>query len=529
MGKPLRTLIVEDNEQDALLLLRELKRGGFDVTFERVDTPEAMSDALEQQRWDIVLSDYSMPRFSGPMALALLKELQLDLPFIIISGTVSEDIAVDALHAGAHDFMAKGKLGRLIPAIERELRDVALRGERSRMQQQLLISERMASVGTLAAGVAHEINNPLAALMANLDFAAQDVAKLARDLHSHRSATDETGTCDGSADWVAIRLRDIEEPLRDARESADRIRLIVRDLKIFSRSDEEKTGAVDVQRVIESSLRMAWNEIRHRSRLVKDFSEVPLVEGNEGRLGQVFLNIIVNAAQAMTEGRADTNEIRIVTKQDEHGQVVVEVRDTGVGIPESVISRIFDPFFTTKPIGDGTGLGLAICHRIVTALGGQLQVESQVGKGTVLRVTLPVANDDDAEVSRPPAVLVLGRRSRILVVDDEPMMGKAIQRMLSAEHEVLAVTSARDALGRVSDGERFDIILCDLMMPEVTGMDLHAELLRDAPEQAERVVFMTGGAFTSGAREFLEHVRNPRIEKPFDRGILSALVREMLR
>jgi signal transduction histidine kinase len=529
MGRPVRTLMVEDVEQDALLAVRELTRGGFDVTFERVETPETMSAALAKQSWDLVISDYSMPRFSAPLALALVKERKLDLPFIIVSGTVGEDTAVEAIHAGANDFLIKGRLARLVSAVERELRDVVLRAERLKMQEQLLISDRMASVGILAAGVAHEINNPLAALMANLDFAAQDVAKLAEDVRAQGSEGDGKATDDGLAAWIATRLREIEEPLQDARESADRVRDIVRDVKIFSRSDEYKTGAVDVRRVIESSLRMAWNEIRHRAHLVKEYGDVPPVQGNEGRLGQVFLNLIVNAAQAMPEGRADKNEIRVVTKQDDRGRVVVEVRDTGSGIPESVISRIFDPFFTTKPIGVGTGLGLAICHRIVTALGGQLTVESQVGKGSVFRIILPVAQRDPVAVPPRPTAVMPGRRGRILVVDDEAALGTAVRRMLSAEHEVLAVTSARDAIGRVSKGERFDVILCDVMMPEVTGMDLHAELLRLAPEQAENVVFMTGGAFTSRAREFLDQVRNPRVEKPFDVGSLKALVHGMLR
>jgi len=526
MNRPLRALIVEDVERDAVLVARELARGGFDVSFERVDTPEMMSAALAKQPWDIIISDYSMPSFSGPAALALVKERKLDLPFIIVSGTVGEETAVESIRAGAHDFMAKGKFARLIPAVERELRDAVLRAERTKMQEQLLISDRMASVGTLAAGVAHEINNPLAVLMANLTFAAEDIAELRQDVRSK-----ENGVAGEEAtnDRLATRLREIEEPLRDAREAADRIRLIVRDLKIFSRGDEEKRGAVDIRRVLESSLRMAWNEIRHRAQLVKDYGNVPPVEGNEGRLGQVFLNLIVNAAQAMPEGRADQSEIRITTKQDDVGRVVVEVRDTGSGIPESVLSKIFDPFFTTKPIGVGTGLGLAICHRIVTAIGGQIVVESQVGKGTVIRTILPVALEDASEVTPPPVALVSGRRGRILVVDDEPMLGIAVRRMLSGEHEVLAVTSAQDAIGRLSQGERFDVILCDLMMPEVTGMDLHAELLRIAPEQAEKVVFMTGGAFTSRAREFLDQVRNPRVEKPFDVGNLRALVHSLLR
>jgi signal transduction histidine kinase len=518
MGKPLKALIVEDVEQDALLVALELRRGGFDLSFERVDTPEAMSEALTRQSWDVVISDYSMPRFSAPLALALVKERNLDLPFIIVSGTVGEDIAVEAMHGGAQDFMAKGKLARLNPAVERELRDVTLRAERAKMQKQLLISDRMASVGTLATGVAHEINNPLAALMTNLSVAAEDVVQLAR------KASDA-----GSAQWMIDRLRTIEEPLRDAFESADRVRNIVRDLKVFSRSEEEKRGAVDVHEVMDSSLRMAWNEVRHRARLVKVYGEVPLVEGNEGRLGQVFLNLVVNAAQAMPDGQADANEIRIVTKQDDRGQVVVEVHDTGAGIPEAFVSRIFDPFFTTKAIGEGTGLGLAICHRIITSLGGELSVESKVGKGSVFRTFLPPAKSDAVAAPPAPSAIASGRRGRILVVDDEPLLRIALQRMFSHEHEVLAVASGLHGIERVSGGEHFDVILCDLMMPEVTGMDLHAELMRIAPDQADRMIFMTGGAFTSRARDFLDKVRNPRVEKPFEVSIVRGLVHAMLR
>jgi CheY-like chemotaxis protein len=364
-------------------------------------------------------------------------------------------------------------------------------------------------------------------LMANLSFAEEDVAKLAHNALAR--AGNGSGGDGALLDWVASQLREIAEPLREAREAADRVRLIVRDLKMFSRSDEESMGAADVRRVIESSLRMAWNEIRHRARLVKDYGDVPAVAGNEARLGQVFLNLIINAAQAVPEGRADQNEIRLVTKQDSRGRVIVEVRDTGAGIPEAVRSRLFEPFFTTKPIGVGTGLGLAICHRIVTSMGGEIEVESEIGKGTVFRLILPAATADSAEAPVPAPVVAAGRRARILVIDDELALASSVRRMLSSEHEVLAITSARDAIERIASGERFDVILCDLMMPEVTGMDLHAELSRLAPDQAEQVIFMTGGAFTSRARTFLDQVGNPRIEKPFDVHSIRALVRGMLR
>ena len=293
MGKPLRALVVEDFEQDTALVVRELKRGGYDLTYERVETPEAMTAALDRQAWDIVLSDYSLPRFSAPLALKLVKARGLDLPFIIISGTVNEEIAVQAIHAGAHDFMAKGRLARLIPAIERELRDVALRAEQKKLQDQLLISDRMASMGTLAAGVAHEINNPLACVMANLDLATRALTARGEEL------------------GITGELSEIREELRDARDAVERIRNIVRDLKVFSRSPDDEAGPVDIQRVMESTLRMAWNELRYRARLVKDYRPTPPVQANEPRLGQVFLNLIVNATQAMADGRAEANELRI--------------------------------------------------------------------------------------------------------------------------------------------------------------------------------------------------------------------------
>jgi signal transduction histidine kinase len=527
MGKPLSVLIVEDDERDAELVLRELKNGDFDVTYERVQTRDTMMEALTNRVWNIVISDYSMPQFSALAALAVVKELKIDVPFIIVSGTVGEDIAVEALHAGAQDFMAKGRLARLIPAIDRELRDVAVRIERAKMQEHLLISDRMASVGILAAGVAHEINNPLAALMANLHFVAQDVAKLARDIHARDRATDEP-VRDGNA-WIASRLSEVDEPLQDAHDAAVRVRNIVKDLKVFSRADEEQTGPVDIRRVLESSLRMAWNEIRHRARLIKEYGNVPAVEGNEGRLGQVFLNLIVNAAQAIAEGSADQNEIRIVTSQDDRGRVVVEIRDTGSGISEDLLSGIFEPFVTTKAVGVGTGLGLAICHRIVSGIGGHITVESVVGKGTTFRtVLLPSA--DNAHDAAPVAESgPSARRAQILVVDDELTLATAVRRMLSAEHDVQVATSAREAIRKLSQGERFDMILSDLMMPQMSGMDLHAELVRMAPDQAERMVFMTGGAFTSRSRAFLDQVPNPRIEKPFDVGVLRALLNGLLR
>ncbi|HLU68440.1 MAG TPA: response regulator [Kofleriaceae bacterium] len=378
-------------------------------------------------------------------------------------------------------------------------------------QTQLMVSDRMASVGMLAAGVAHEINNPLAAVMANLDLAARDLADL-----DDRLA--------GAAD-----LGELREEIGDARQAAQRVRQIVRDLRIFSRAEEDLRSAVDVERVLESTLRMAWNEIRHRARLVKEYQRIPPVDGNESRLGQVFLNLVINAAQAIPEGHADRNEIRIRTARLGDRRVQVEIADTGSGMPPEVLARLFTPFFTTKPPGVGTGLGLTICQRLIAAIGGQITVSSAVGRGTVFRVILPrAAEDRPQQPSQTFAPARARRRARVLVIDDEAMIGLAVSRALGAEHEVTSLTSASEAASRIAAGERYDLILCDLMMPVMTGMDLHGALLASAPDQARRMVFLTGGAFTPAARAFLDRVPNARLEKPFDVQNLRALVNDRL-
>ena len=397
------------------------------------------------------------------------------------------------------------------------VRDVT---QQKKLHAQLMVSDRMASVGTLAAGVAHEINNPLAAVIANLDYIADSLGRTIGG-----AAAAESEARDDA--WL---LEEVKGPLDDAREAAQRVRFIVRDLKIFSRSPvDEPRGPVNVKAIMDSSLRMAWNEIRHRAQLVKNYGPTPGVLANEARLGQVFLNLIVNAAQALPEGRAEHNEIRVSTRLDGE-RVVIEVRDTGPGIPPEIIGRIFDAFFTTKAVGVGTGLGLAICHRIVTDLGGELTVESEMGKGTTFRVALPVAREEEnkaaASVEQP---LVAGRRGRILVVDDEELVLRGVKRMLSKEHDVTALAGATEALALCVSGERFDLILCDLMMPDMTGMDLHRELLRVAPEQADKMIFVTGGAFTEKALHFLSTTSKEHIEKPFHPANLRAIVQRYLR
>jgi CheY-like chemotaxis protein len=350
-------------------------------------------------------------------------------------------------------------------------------------------------------------------VIANLDMAVQDVNEM------------QTRGLDLPPDLI--------DELTDARDASERVRLIVRDLKIFSLTEVDKRGPVDVEHVLDSTLRMAWNEIRHRARVVKNYGQVPNVEANESRLGQVFLNLIVNAVHAIPEGKYEQNEVRVGTSVDPQGRVVVTIRDTGAGIPPEVRPRLFTPFFTTKPVGVGTGLGLAISHKIITSLDGTITFDSEIGKGTEFRITLPAAADDTRRQSSPRISMARIRqnlrRGRVLVIDDEDALTHTVQRYLMQTHDVVALTSSRDALDLLEAGERFDVVLCDLMMPQITGMDVHAAIARMDPVQAARVVFLSGGAFTATARAFLETSTNPRLEKPFDLRVLGDLVDDLVR
>jgi PAS domain S-box-containing protein len=379
-----------------------------------------------------------------------------------------------------------------------------------KLERQLVFADRMACVGTLAAGVAHEINNPLAYVTTNINLIVEDLRVLA-------------------AESPPGRVDELLEMATEALAGAERIRKIVRGLKTFSRAEEERRAVLNVVALLEISINMAWTEIRHRARLVKDFGKVPPVEADEARLGQVFINLLVNAAQAIPDGDCSANEIRVTTSTAEDGRAMIAISDTGVGIPRELLERIFDPFFTTKPRGIGTGLGLSISHEIVTSLGGELRVDSVEGEGTTFTLLLPRAADTDLAPEQPAreAARAVACAS-VLVVDDEPAIGVVLRRVLR-DHEVVAVTTGREALALLASGRRFDVIFSDVMMPEMSGMELHAELARRDPALAARVVFVSGGAFTPAANAFLDGVANPRIEKPFDPTAVRELVQRLLR
>lgn len=391
-------------------------------------------------------------------------------------------------------------------------------GEHRALTARMMEVDRMSSAGLLAAALGHEIKNPLAFVSANVDIALRDAAE----------ALSLADTGKPALQPLLAALREIRGALQDARQGARRIEAVVEDLRAFSRPEQRHDAPVDIERVLDAAVNMTHNEIRHRARLSKKYQPVPPVHGNEAKLGQVFLNVLTNAADAIAVGDAAKNEIEITLSSGDD-TVVVEVRDTGCGIAPADLSRVFDAFYTTKPVGQGTGLGLAICRNLLEAMGGSITVRSELGVGSTVRICLPRAAETECPVSQLSTISPLKPLDdalRVLVVDDEPLIGRAVARCLGKRNFVRWVSSGREALEALR-AERFDVIFLDVMMPDMTGIAVYEQVAERAPELLGRIVFVTGGAFTAAARQFLERVPNRQVGKPFEARQLRAVAQEV--
>jgi PAS domain S-box-containing protein len=373
--------------------------------------------------------------------------------------------------------------------------------ERKRVEAELAASERWTSLGRLASAVGHELNNPLTYVLGALELVRRDLAALAAD---------------GVDISVALARVTV------AREGAERVRDIVRDLKALSSPAEEVVVAVDLHRALDVAIATARHEIDHRARLVRDYGDIPPVLGNEGRLIQVFVNVLVNAAHAMPDGEAASNEIRLATRVV-GSQVEVEVTDTGCGLPAGDEARLFEPNYTTKT--GGTGIGLSIAHRIVTSFGGTISAESRSPRGARLRVSLRASTQPVATPHTAPFV-PSNRHARVLFADDEPLI-RNLARELLEPYDVVTAASGRAAI-RLLESEHFDAVVCDLQMPDLGGVDVYEWILAQRPDLAGRIVFTTGGVFTERARRFIADSAHRVLEKPLDlermRRVVDALL-----
>lgn len=380
--------------------------------------------------------------------------------------------------------------------------------DRKRMETQLMLADRLASLGTMAAGVGHEINNPLTWIMGNITLALEVLQEMGPQAQRQP-------------------LVEVLGALEEASLGTSRVSAIVHDLQLFSRVDDTPGATADPNQVVQSTSRMLRNELKHRTEFELELGPVPKVVGDAPRIGQILTNLLVNALHALPERPLRQNLIRVSTRLQD-GHVVIAVRDNGVGVPPELRSRIFDPFFTTKDVGTGTGLGLSICHSLVTRLGGRIELESEVDRGSTFSVFLRPASTTEATATPEGGSDGSGSRKRILCIDDEPSVGRLIARFLRNAHDVVVETDGEQAIGRLESGERYDAIICDIMMPSMSGIDFFDRLKRIDPQLAERCGFITGGVFTERARSFAEALPTTRlVRKPFQPKTIKALVENL--
>jgi signal transduction histidine kinase len=446
---------------------------------------------------DLILLDLMMPGMNGwQFRVAQRARPALSqVPVIAVSADASAYAAaidVDAYLQKPIDF------DRLLVVIAQ----VLATSEREQLTQKAIELERLRSLGMLVASVAHEINNPLTYLMGNLDLAEQNMSAL-----------------DSQANAAALsRLATYVDA---ARGGAERVAFVVKLLSTFVRADQDDVQSVDPLHAIDAAVRLAILHIRDRAQLVCDLQPLPRVRVNEARLAQVFLNLLMNAAQAIPLGAPSKHEVRIRTGTKGHS-AIIEVEDTGVGIPPELKRRIFEPFFTTKPLGAGTGVGLSISHEIIATAGGTLGVISLPGKGSTFRIELP-ADQETEQIIRPRALYpVDGQPQRVLVVDDDPMMCRLVEAALE-DHEVETIVEPMLALQRVSD-RPYDLVLSDLKMPDMSGIEFYAELCKRRPDLKQCFVLMTGAAADQELDSFVASNDVTVLRKPFMVNELRQLV-----
>jgi len=495
----LRVLVVEDSPDDAELIIQHLTSSGYDIEHVRVQTAAAVKEALAQHSWDIVLSDYSMPSFTGLEALKIVHALEIDIPFVIVSGTIGEDTAVAALKAGAHDFLVKGRLARLVPAIERELRDAAARQERVLLEEQLRQAQKMEAVGQLAGGIAHDFNNLLTAILGFCELLLDNMPAASPD----------------RADLLEIQKAGV------------RAAGLTRQLLAFSRRQVLQPKVHDLNALvsdIQPMLRRLNPE--HIDFAVSLKAANGLIKIDSTQLEQILVNLVVNACDAMPRG----GHLTIGTADANDGtHVLLTVRDDGVGMDEATRRRIFEPFFTTKGVGKGTGLGLATVQGIVAQSGGSVAVETAPGRGTTFTISFPRETEAAGVTTGLPAPTAVPRGSEtVLIVEDDAAVRHLARLTLQRNgYRVLEAGNPREAIATASaHADPIHLLLSDVIMPDSEGPPLVDRLRIVRPSL--RVLYMSGYTDDTIVGHGVLDSGTPFLQKPFTPIALAQKVREVL-
>ena len=511
MGIPIRVLIVEDSEDDCALLIRELRRGGYDVQTQRVDSPAALKSACDSQQWDLVISDFSMPQFSGTDALTLVREKQSDVPFIFVSGTMGEEAAVAAMKNGAQDYFMKGNLKRLVPAVQRELRDAEGRRERKRLELHVHQLQKFEAIGRLAGGIAHDFNNVLGAILGWAELGFEEAEPGSR----------------------------FHERFQKIRDQAQRAAKLTSQLLAFARRQILQPRKVNLNILVQEEMNFLAKIIGADVEIqVLGAPDLRVTLADPAQIDQVLMNLCLNARDAMPAGGKLIIETQNVEIADEYcrshvyarpgSYVLLSVSDNGIGMDTATVDRIFEPFFTTKELGRGTGLGLATVYGIVKQHGGFIYVYSEPGKGTSFRVYLRAESGVHEPGEEPRDVQPLRGTETVLLAEDHHGLRESAQEMLQAlGYKVILASNGSEAFDLfASNPDRTDLVILDVVMPVLAGPDAYSKMSALRPNLG--VIFTTGYTSEAASQIFLVEKGASILQKPYSLSSLSQMIRSVL-
>jgi signal transduction histidine kinase len=503
----LSILLVEDDAVDRLKVQRGLERRG--VGPDRLIVAENLARArqwLDRHQPTAAVVDWTLPDGDALDFLDYLERKAIQLPVVVLTGHEDDGRARQALKQGAQDYLTKGAY--TLDSLVRSIRYAVERKRAEEYRVRLQHADRLVSLGNLAAGICHEINNPMSWLLANMGFLREQLERL-------------SGGVEPSA---RPRIEDCLEMIHESETGLQRIAKTASALRDYARLNSERSEAVDVNEVLRTAARIADHEVRHRAEIELELAEdLPRFAGDPAGLQQVFVNLALNAVQAIDAQPEATHRIRLRSERL-GGSLLVSIEDSGPGIPRRIRDQVFAPFFTTRSEQQGTGLGLPIAREIITQYGGSLTLEDSGLGGARFQIRLPLGEEPARALDGPAPELTedLLRGARVLVVDDEPSILRMMIRFLP-ESDVVPVATVDEAMA-VLESSAVEAILCDLNLRPASGADLYREVVSRWPDLVDSFTMTTGGAVTPSLRRFEQEVSIPWLRKPFGRGQVIAAV-----